>query len=333
MTLAASALGFKMSFKNIQGQDKPIQRLQGLISRKQLVGSYLFIGPEGIGKKMSAIASAKALNCQKETVEACNTCASCLKIDKSGHPDMHLIEAGSDLIKIEYIRQFQRDISLRPYEGRVKVFIIDNAHNLTAEAANALLKVLEEPPKDSLIILISAKPALLFKTIISRCQIIKFHILERATLEEILRRDYALDDNSAHFAAYFSEGRIGYALKLKEAENLLVKNRIIDELVSGRGAGTLAFERLAAQDKESLRNNLNILASWFRDIYLVKAGMPQDGLIHLDRKREILKVMHSYTLLDLDEALNTIVKSLSLLEQNINTRLLLSNLAWSLKGS
>ncbi len=177
----------------------------------------------------------------------------------------------SNGIKIEYIRQLQRDINLKPYEGKIKVFIIDNAHRLTPEASNSILKILEEPPKDSLIILISDKPVLLFKTIISRCKILKFLSLNRAKLQEIFKKDYGLDNNMAHFLAYFSEGRLGRALRLKDTDILKEKNRIIDKFVLSRKP---SLDNLSIQNKEEVRGYLNILATWFRDIYLIKIGMP-----------------------------------------------------------
>lgn len=324
-----------MSFTDIQGQDQPIQRLKRAISQNQLPGSYLFVGPEGVGKKMTAETLAKTLNCQNETQDACDTCISCLKIEKHQHPDVHCIDSeNSELIKIESIRQLHREINLKPYEGKTKVFIIDNAHKLTAEAANALLKILEEPPRDSLIILVSAKPALLFKTIISRCQVLKFYPTQRIELEEILKKDYGLDNYLAHFLAYFSEGRLGCALRLKDTETFQEKNRIIDALAFAQGTSHKPdSQNLLGQDKEGLRRSLNVLASWFRDIYLVKVGMPHSELINLDRKTQILRSMSHYTLFDLDEILNSIANALLWLEQNVNMRLLISHLRWSLKGS
>jgi DNA polymerase-3 subunit delta' len=317
-----------MSFQNIKGQSKAIEIIQQSIRRNRLAGGYIFVGPQAVGKKLFAQILAKAVNCFNLTEDSCDSCPSCKKIDKNEHPDLHLFaEPERSAIKIEQIRNLQKDISLRPYEGKRKVFIIDNAEDLTAEAANALLKILEEPPANSLIILITAKPNLLFKTIISRCKVIKFSSLKRSQLQEILVTDYSLDNRLAHFLAYFSEGSIGKALALKETDILHSKNRIIDEFVVER---KVAVDYSSLENKEYLRQSLNILASWFRDIYLVKTGMPHTELINLDRKGDLLRTMSNFSFLDLDGILNFISDALLYLEQNINVKLLVANLRMEL---
>jgi len=318
-----------MSFQDIKGQDKTIEFLKDYIRQSRLRGGYLFTGPKDIGKKLVAKTLAKAVNCEEKGLDSCDRCNSCLKIDKNEHPDFHLIDINeiSDAIKIEYIRQLQKEINLKPYEARYKVFIINHAENLTAEAQNAVLKTLEEPPQHSLIILIASNPKFLFKTIISRCQIFKFNSLPRLRLEQILKENYQLDNNLAHFLAYFSEGRIGRAIVLKDTDILREKNRIIDQFVSLKKSG---LGNLALQNRQELRGCLDILSGWFRDLYLIKIGMPHSELINIDRKNELLSFMQRYSFSDLDEIINSISDSLSYLEQNVNIKLLLSKLQVSL---
>lgn len=313
-----------MSFQEIKGQDKAIAIIRGSLNRNRLEGGYLFVGPEAVGKRLVARTLAKAVNCLQRFPDPCDKCPACVRIEKNEHPDVHMIfQADSKAIKIEQVRQLQKEISLRPYEGKKKVFIIDNAEDLTQEAANALLKILEEPPANSLIILISAKPNLLFKTIISRCKIIKFYNLKRQELKSILAADFSLDNDLAHFLAYFSEGSIGRALSLKETDILRQKNRIIDELVVQKTTGQ---DYSWLENKEYLRYSLNILASWFRDVYLIKIGSPHAQLINFDRKDDLLRLMSEFSFVDLDGILNYISDALLYLEQNINAKLLIANL-------
>ena len=320
-----------MSFRQIKGQDKQIEILKLVWGENRLPCAYLFTGPAGIGKSMVAKTFAKLINClDNKSQDSCDSCASCIKIDNGNHPDVHWLSA-TDSIKIEDIRQLQNDISLRPYEARIKTFIINDAENLTPEAANAFLKILEEPPKNSLIILITSKPQLLPATILSRCQKLKFPPLQKDLLKELLNKEYGLDNVLSHYLAYFCEGRLGDALNLKNKDLLLNKNRIIDYFtLPPRSRGGFSDSRSNNLDVEFNKNRikeiLGILISWFRDIYFIKIGMPHMQLINIDRKNGLIDSMNLYSLSELDLIFGFIAKSASYLENNINPKLLLSNL-------
>jgi DNA polymerase-3 subunit delta' len=309
-----------MSFKDIKGQDKPIERLIKYISEGCLPQAFIFVGPEGVGKSLVAKILAKAVNCLNLKNDSCDGCLSCVKIEKQGHPDVHILDYADSEIKIEYIRQLQQDINLKPYEAKKKVFIINNAHNLNPESSNAFLKTLEEPPASSLIILVTSKPSLLFKTVISRCQAIKFQPLKRADLKEILKESHCLDDKACHYLAYFSEGRMGLALRLNHAGILNEKNTIINEFMLSRQKPSNNWT------KENFKASLNILSGWFRDIYFLKTGMPAAELINLDRKDDLLKLVDRYSFSGLDRILGIISDTFLHIEQNVNIKLLVSNI-------
>lgn len=312
-----------MSFKDIKGQDRAVDILKQHLKHKRLANAYLFSGPEGVGKKLAARMLAKTVNCLEGAIECCDECVSCKKIDRQQHPDVHIIDEADSEIKIEYIRQLQKSINLRPYEAKYKVFIINNAHNLNIASSNAFLKTLEESAGESLIILISDKPALLLKTIISRCQVIKFFPLKRDDVKQILRRDYSVDSNLSHFLAYFYEGRLGSALMRKDSDMLRRKNTVIDEFVNPLKKG---FTNLGIEKREDMRSHLNILASWFRDIYMFKAGLSPSEFINLDRKAELERSASRFSLPELDNILNSISDSFLYLERNVNIKLIQSNL-------
>ena len=205
-----------MSFSSIKGQEGPIEYLKSCLRQDRIAKAYIFMGPEGVGKNLVAGEFARAIECLTKEDDACDSCESCRKIEKGNHPDIHTIDFGDEEIKVEFIRQLQREISFKAYEGKKKVFIIRNCHNLNPTSASAFLKTLEEPSGDSVIILITEKPAYVLRTILSRCQAVKFSPLPRQALEEILKKEYQLDADSAHFLSFFSEGRLGNALKLKD---------------------------------------------------------------------------------------------------------------------
>ena len=312
-----------MRFADILGHNKPLGIINAYIQGSAFSGGFIFSGPQGIGKLLVAKIIAQKLNCTGSLEKPCGNCDSCKSSEKLAHPDLHIIENGESQIKIEDIRAILREASFRPYEGVMKVFIIDNAHKLNTESANSLLKTLEEPPKDSLIILITHKPQNIIKTVLSRCKMVKFAPLVRLELENVLIKNYFLDKLTAHFIAYYAEGRLGLALRLKDSLQLSEKNKIFDSFVFSDKPLDLT---LWGQNKEQLRFSLNILASWFRDIYMLNAGLKEDEIIHLDRRNDLLKLLPRFSFKQLDDIIATLSESILYLEKNINSKLLLHNL-------
>ncbi|MEW6075456.1 MAG: DNA polymerase III subunit delta' [Candidatus Omnitrophota bacterium] len=312
-----------MAFRDIKGQEKIIEVLRNYIRASRLANTFLFIGPEGVGKKLVAQTFAKALNCKEQQADSCDQCDSCRKINATQHVDVSILGSDGEEIKIEQVRQLQANINLRPYEARKKVFIIDNAHNLNPESSNAFLKTLEEPPQDSVIILLTAKPRLLFKTIISRCQVLRFSGLARDALDRILTNEYAVSRTLAHYLAYFCEGSLGNALRLKETGLLKDGHRGLEELLQ---PSSWNVGKSTEQNRQFLKTRLNMLAGWFRDMYMVKIGLAHGGLIHAQEQEELLRMMKRYSFSELDGIFNTICETLFNLERNINVKLLIANL-------
>lgn len=313
-----------MSFRDIRGQLQAMSVLQSALRQNRLAKAYLFAGEEGVGKALVARTIAKAINClQGDGADSCDHCISCRKIDNFNHPDVHWImpEGASNSIKIETIRELKESIYLKPFEAKKKIFIIDHAENFTPEAANAFLKVLEEPPGEGLLILLAAKPKLIFPTVLSRCQKLFFGSLKKQTLQEVLREEFGVDHVLGHYLAYCYGGRIGMALSLKESDILSEKNKVIDDwLFSSRDYSDREVNR------ENLHQDLDVLATWFRDIIFAKLGMPHTELINLDRRDDLLEVMDRYSFLDLDGIMSFIAVSGLYLQENVNPKLLASNL-------
>ena len=336
-----------MIFDDIIGQEKAVARLKNYVDTKALDGTYLFTGPAGVGKALTALAFAKAVNCETPGAYGCCECVSCRKIEKGSHPDIHIIDSArpqdpgsgeneedSVQIKISAIRSLQEDINYRPYEARKKVFIINNAHQLNLQSANAFLKTLEEPPRDSLIILVTDRPSLLLPTVLSRCRVVKFYPMERSALEKILPDQPGagadLDRAQAHFLAYFSEGSLGVALRLKSSGLYEEKNRVID-LFCGLGSQTQDAVSLAS--RQDLLISFNILATWFRDIYMLKTGAAVSQLIHVDREKELASLADSYSFAELDRIFGVLSESALQVGHNLNKKLLVSNVIVSCKTS
>ncbi len=217
-----------MSFSTIIGQDEAIHLIRKALARNRVPHAYLFTGPEGIGKKLTALTLAKALNCLVTSDDACETCKSCYKINKGCHPDVEIIEAEGQFIKIDQIRELQKQVGYKPFEGRKKVSILNNAERLNLEAANALLKTLEEPPPDTVFILVSSSPGALLPTIVSRCQLIRFSPLGLQRTEQFLVEKGVATGPKAHLLAALSEGRPGKALNMDIDKILSLREQILE---------------------------------------------------------------------------------------------------------
>ncbi|MDR2860500.1 MAG: DNA polymerase III subunit [Elusimicrobiota bacterium] len=234
-------------FENIIGQEKVKQILTMQIKGKKIPHSYIFMGQDGVGKRFCAIEFAKLLNCltndwSGENPGACNTCSSCHKISKNLHPDIHFIDFEKQAaieekdyededeideaskqrrtLGIKVIREYMLpEVSRKANEGKWKVFIVEPADKLTSEAANCLLKTLEEPPDNTIIILIARHKETIPQTIVSRCQTLFFKPLKESEIADYLVSNMSLPVNEAERIAQLSEGSIEYAQKLIDADN------------------------------------------------------------------------------------------------------------------
>jgi len=313
-----------MSFREIRGNLYQIEFLKHTFLNQKIASVYLFYGPEGIGKKLIAHNLAKAINCfKKDDFDSCDECPSCRKIDKGNHRDIfYILPNSSDSIGIDEIRLLKERVYLKASEAKKKIFIIDDAEKMTLQAANACLKVLEEPAVDCLIILISSKPKLILPTILSRCYKIGFSPLDKKGLEKILMNNFRLEQVLAHYLAYFCEGRIGKAIRLSKQPDVLgQKNRIIDEFL----CSSSVYDNKEIK-RDRLKEILEILLSWFRDIYIVKSGILVEELINMDLRQQIIRYTQHYSMGELAEIINFICEAILFLDKNVNPKILRSNL-------
>lgn len=308
-----------MSFKDIKGQDKAIAILKNAAKQNRLSHAYIFWGPEGVGKKMAALNFAKLLNCQAaHSGEPCDECISCKKINSSNHPDIFLFSPDKEgaSVGIEKIRALIKNIGLKPYEARTKVYIIDDAQNLTREAANAFLKTLEEPPSESILILIAPDLRDLLPTIVSRSQAVKFYALGIDQTRRILVEEYKTEDPLAQVLAHLSSGRLGLALKYKDGDFLKKRNRIVDSL----SRNTFFDSDFDGIPKADLKMHLDIALTWYRDIMVAKASDGL-GLVNIDKKDAILNEAKRLEFSRIEDIIKQIILTGSFLDTNANPKL------------
>jgi DNA polymerase-3 subunit delta' len=293
-----------MPFREIIGHRRLVRLLARSIDNGSLPPSLIFAGPEGIGKRMVAVAAAQALNCTSRPDaapvsstdvagtsaadldvfhDACGTCAACARISRGVHPDVLIVEPGDNgSIKVDQVRDIVERAAYRPFEGRRRVVIVDEADALLSSSQNALLKTLEEPPSLSVFILVTARADMLLATVRSRCPRLQFRPLgaDEVTAALIAR---GFSDADAHATSVASQGSVGRALQasagdLAGARDVALKvldqtvalndsSRRIDsarDLAAGKGQ--------SATDREQLAARLRAMASLLRDVELIGAG-------------------------------------------------------------
>ncbi len=316
-----------MSFKDIQGQDRAISFLNSSIENGRISHAYIFYGPCGVGKKLAAVNFAKAVNCRGDSVaKPCDACLQCKKADSSNHPDISLLkpekEGGS--IAVSDVRALIKDASLKPYEAKKKFYIIDEADGMKEEAANALLKTLEEPPSDSVFILIAESLRKLPATIVSRSQAVKFFPLRADEVKDILVKRYNVDPDKAHVLSRLSAGRLGDALKYADEEFFAKREKVMAALAN-RTFFESDFDKLSKAD---LKMYLSILLTWYRDILITKADWSE--VINIDRKDAILSEAMATGFDKVEQMIRQIVFTYSFVEQNANPKLAMAALGVSI---
>lgn len=260
-----------MPFSDVIGQDRVISILRRSIEVGRVSHAYLFSGIEGCGKKKTALAFVQAVFCGKE--EACGVCSSCRKVAAGQHPDLHMLEPDGAFIKIDQVRELQKELSYRPFEAPKKACIIDGAEKLNLSSGNALLKTLEEPPGNALMILVTPARSAVLQTILSRCQTLDFQPLAAQLIEERLVRD-GFAAEAARVAATLSGGSLKRGIEIATDGVLESRVSFLERVVALnlKDAGTLfaTAEELAA-DKEGLPGLLELLLSFLRDVLIYRA--------------------------------------------------------------
>jgi len=292
--------------------------------------AYIFSGPDGVGKRLAAVNFAKALNCgDLRSGSPCDQCISCKKIDSSKHPDIFTLRSKEEgaSINIEDVRTLINDVYLKPFEARKKVYMIEGAEYMKHVAANALLKTLEEPPADSVIILLTENIKSLLHTIVSRCQVVKFFPLKLKEVEEILTKEYSLSQADAHTLSHLSGGRLGEALKFKEEDIFTKRSLLINKILSGSRAD-FDFDDIP---KEDVRIYLDMILAWYSDILNMKAGAPDYMLVNIDKKDIISNEAGRLSFEYIEDIINSAISAIMHIDQNANQKLTMSVLGMKIK--
>ena len=329
--------------------------LKRMLVSDRLPGAMLFTGEEGIGKRLFALEVARALNCRTpKDNEACGVCSSCLRIGKlnypmrddpdewtqiiwTNHPDVGLVVAPKRVLRVEQMRQIEKEANFRPFEGKARVFLIDEADKLNDASANALLKVLEEPPRTSHLILITARPAMLLPTVLSRCQMIRFSPLTPDEIESHLIKNN-IDLKTARLRARAAGGSMGRALSgdlVTFTSQRKAMLKVLNSLVLSNDRAQLlrSAEQLnEAQYKDEFEERLDVLETLIRDAWMLSLGVDTSRIVNEDLSAELKEIAQK---LDPARAGDWILQIEDLREQlivNINRKVTVDSLFLVMAG-
>ena len=312
----------------VLGQEQAVRQLKNALQNKVISHAYLFLGPEGVGKRLTAFSFAAALNCQNPLngYKPCGKCPACKKIEHDNYPDLHILEPQGQSIKIEQIREMQGKISYKKLEGKYQIVILEDAQKMTVGAANSLLKILEEPPQGTVFILIADNSRLMLPTIISRCQLIRFVALRSEYISRILEYNYGIGKEDAEQISLLSGGSVSQGLQIKESwgenSNWRLPNRILNLVFSGDICDLLRLSGEIEKDP-NLTVVLTSLIAWFRDgvVWIKTRSVKLLNATSVDTEK--FKPLEEGQENKGEQAIILLNQALRSLKQNANTRLTL----------
>ncbi len=339
-----------VDFDGIRGQEVPVRLLKTLLVKNSWPHAVLFSGIDGIGKTPTARVFAMAVNCEMrqrlssspqgttvgdaiESANPCGTCRSCRQIAGGHHPDIYEIEPDGAYIRIAQVRELLNRFALKPHGSGYRVAIIRDAHLMNLEAGNALLKLLEEPPEKSLLLLIANRISDLLPTIVSRCQSIRFRPLSPSTVAEMLAAREGMDPGQAEGLAAISGGSISKALAMKSAGWVGRRRWLIDRIdrIDDMSIGSLlAFSEMLSKDRDHLPTAIDLIAAWYRDLAVV-----MDAPETVDNRDMIHRLSSSASRIGperAESAIQILLQTARSLAGNINFRLAVDVMVMRLAG-
>ncbi len=327
-----------MPFRTIIGHRRLVALLSRAAARGTMPPSLLLAGPAGVGKRRVAIALAETVNCLAAIVttdlerDACGECASCRRIARGIHPDVIIVEPGeTGSIKIDAVRDVIDRAQYRPFEGRRRVVIIDDADALVPAAQNALLKILEEPPSASVFALVSALPDALLPTVRSRCPRLRFGPLSPSEIADALKRDHGYTEAEARATAADAQGSLGRALQAASADladaratahRLLEQTaRVADPVKRIDAVKDLVGKKgSSASERDQLAVCLRALSSLLRDLGILSTGADARTVANADVQDELLRLTSAFDSARSMRAFNAVDQALAALERNASPK-------------
>ncbi|MDO4344228.1 MAG: DNA polymerase III subunit delta' [Eubacteriales bacterium] len=313
-----------IGFDQIIGHKDVVQHLQSAIRANKVSHAYILNGEKGSGKKTLARAFAAALECEDDEKRPCGKCHSCRQAESQNHPDItEVTHDKPNSISVDDIRrQVVEDVSVRPYSSPYKVYIISDGEKMTQQAQNALLKTIEEPPSYVVIIILTTNASALLPTILSRCVMLNTKPVPDSQVKRYLMEHAQIPDYQADICVAFAQGNIGKAVQLASSENFNeIKAAAIHLLTHIKEMDITeitAAVKAVSEFKVDIRDYLDILAVWYRDVLYFKATNDADGIIFKEYLRPIQEQTRRSSYEGIEQILEGIHKAKARLTANVN---------------
>lgn len=314
-----------MNFDSIIGQPVLVGSLKRAVQEDKVANGYVFCGPKGSGKKLTAGVFASALNCRSmEDNKPCGTCTSCRKVESGNHPNIDVIRPTGASIKIKQVRELITRVAKKPYESGYKVVILEEADKMTQDAQDAFLKTLEEPPEQTIFILLVQNQNSLLPTVLSRCQVFNIRKISKQQIEKYLFENYKLDKEQITFAAASANGIIGRAIEILNNKELQDLRKLYVSLAGKFANGSYTEISMAAaelaESKAEAERLLDFMLSWYRDILIYKQNCEKQVLLNSDHADIIERQAQMLDENKLNRIIEIIKRTISYVNHNVGIK-------------
>lgn len=325
------------NFADIIGQEQIKEHLRNAVATGQVSHAYIINGERSSGKEFIARVFAMALQCERDGVEPCGECHSCRQALSNNQPDIIYVgHEKPNTIGVEDIRtQINGDIVVKPYNSPRKIYIMNEGEKMTAQAQNALLKTLEEPPAYAVILILTTQVEALLPTILSRCVVLNMKPVPDALVKKYLMEELGVPDYKANICVAFARGNVGKAKLLASSEEF---EKVKDEAITlVKYINDMEISEIVKAIKKineykfDVNDYLDILSAWYRDVLLFKATRDVNSLIFKEEIQQIMRVSDRSTYEGIENIVKALEQAKRRLEANVNFDLTMELLLMTIK--